>query len=224
MQLRFITRDTKLDVQVGLDVSRTYSETIFPGTFIGADNDFSCTIECDMLFGLARRPQHGDYIKVSFHREADTLHFEARINKVFEDLITHKQQILLTVISDLETTSRRKELRIQVSVPVSLHLANRPIDPNDYVLKGTTLDISNSGICVLSNERLDTSHDNHYVVQLHLPRGSVKYMPMRHMRSGDSPLVQLSREHIFLWNDSISTEEIKEFIYLLFKLRLDGLL
>ena len=161
MQLKFIDSKTRLDIFASSDGSRAYEDKPIEGVFISSDNDFSCVVECDALFGRVRQPLNGDYLKFAIYRGADMYTFEGRISQIKDEY--GQKKLHMMIISDVVKTSRRSAQRIQVSLPMMLHKFNKPIDTDTF--RGTTFDISNTGLCVLSDEKLDIFEGPYFVAE-----------------------------------------------------------
>ena len=223
MQLKFIPDGTRLDVQSAWDGSRAYDEEILLGTFIDSINDLLFILDCPALLGRERPPMEGDFLRFSFYRGAENYTFEGKISciiKKFSETLIH-----VNVISFIEKSSRRKSQRIQVSLPAILYKPDPAQNdkPSEDSYKCTTFDISSTGLCLLSNEKLDLRHGADFFIEIHLPSSEPFMLSAKHVRTGNCPqFVLYNYDHAFILDYDKNYEAVYSLTLKLFELKLEG--
>jgi len=227
MELRFIARGTKLDIQIASDGSRAYGEEALDGTFIDTYNDLLFSFECPELLELKRTPIEGDFLRITFFRGAESYTFEGRLSSGSGSF--DKELLYADAVSPIEKSSRRKSHRIQVNLPATLYKPSPDQEemPGELLLKCTTLDISAEGLCLMSNQKLPPGENSHFIAELQLPgKERPVTLSVRHVRTGNCPqLVQYNHDHAFALDDESSKDgsgKMYELTFDIFKLKLEG--
>jgi len=222
MELRFIDNGTRLDVQAASDGSRSYGDEIYPGKLVSMEDNLSFTMECGALNQLPRELTQGSYLKFTFYRGAEVYTFEGKVNG---SVSKYDDRVLVTAVTPLERSSRRKSQRILINIPVNVYKKdpNQPNGIGNLVCMGTSFDISNTGICVLSDEKLDLRDGTRFIAEFSLHREETFFLTVIHIRTGNSPnLIQFKHDHAFLFDEESEAEKINKMILSLFQYKLEN--
>ena len=223
MQLKFIENGTRLDVQVATDGSRAYTEKNLFGTFVDSKTDLLFLLDCQELLARERTPQEGDFMRFTFFRGAESFTFEGKLISILDDF--GRKLLLVNAVSPIEKSSRRKAQRIQISLPVTLYRPSFTQNdiPGEFSSNLTAFDISSTGICLLSNQKLDLLDGDDFVVELHVPNSIPYLFPAKHIRTGNCPqFVQFNYDHAFSFDDDGNIRKIYNLTLKLFELKLQN--
>ena len=223
MQLRFIDSGTRLDVQAAPSGSRSYEEEIYVGKFSSMEDSTTFTLECNALYERPQKFIQGDYLKFTFFRGSEIYTFEGQINGIISK---YDNRIKVSAVTPLEKSNRRKSNRIQINIPVKIYKKN-PAEPNgagDLVCTGTTFDISNTGICIMSNEKLDLRKSSQFTVEFSLLRFEAPFfLTVNHVRSSAClQFVQFEYDHAFLFDCDNEAEKVNKMTLSLFKYKFES--
>ena len=219
MLLKFIENGTRMDIQVAADSSRDFGEDTVLGTFIGLEAGVvSFSIECDALLNSEQGLEAGNFLRFTFFRGASMYTFEGVVTEVSPPYNT--KRILVDATTLIEISNRRKSHRVEVSVPVNVY--REPPDEQSkeepVMYRGMTMDISDAGLCILSNEKLDLRDGPDFRAEFTLNRSEKFDMPVRHIRTGNSPqFVQYQYDHAFLFDRETDAEKINKMTISLFQ-------
>ena len=219
MQIRFIDYGTRLDIQVAEDISRTYEEEIFPGIFIGMESGIvTFTIESDALLRREKKLEPGNILRFTFFREASMFVFEGRVVEIAPSYSINR--IVVDAMSPIEKSSRRKSHRVMLNIPINIYktIPGRPNETGPIACLGMTFDISDTGICVTSNEKLDLRDGSNFLAEFTLKGSEIFLMPVLHVRTGSCPqLFQYTYDYAFLFDREKDAEKINKMTLSLFQ-------
>ena len=219
MQIRFIDYGTQLDIQVAADSSRSYGEDVYQGIFIGMEEGFvTFSIESDDLLINEQKLEPGNVLKLTFTRDSSIYAFEGKVREV--SLPYKKNRVVLDATSPIEKYSRRKYERVPLSIPITVYKT----DPNKkertglVACTGVTFDISNEGVCVMSNEKLDLRGGSDFLVEFVLKGSDLYLLSAKHTRTGNCPqFVLYAYDYAFVFDREKEGEDINRMILSLFQ-------
>jgi len=217
MEIRFIDDGTKMDIQVFSKKNLHLDEKAFLATFLNSDRGNNFSIECDELYVHANSFAAGCYFEISFFKGAEVNSFRARING--SSLVFGRNAILMTAISPIEKSNRRKTPRIEASFPVNIYHSIGSMS-GELISKETTYDVSNGGINVVTNVKLPIVPNNNYHVEFSIGPGRTFSLVARLLRSGNSPKnLNYRFDHAFIFDYPDGDEKISKLALALFDYR-----
>jgi len=148
------------------------------------------------------------------HDMFDSLNLDSRLNVSFDQgAVVHSfvataqsklrggSQVMLQQLTEIETKERRKfnrdELRISVAIyglPES-NVSSQVHDMSDMAPEFTdvTYDISSGGLCVITNEVLNSRHDPYYLLEFNLTSRDRFIIPSKLVRRSNYPHTKLGK-------------------------------
>ena len=218
MELRFIEEGVKMDIQISAKKNTYIDGKNFLGTFLRSDfgNDFY--VQCDELYVHANTLTPECALNISFFKGAEVAMFRARLSDT--RLLGGRYVLLLTAISPIEKHSRRRSPRIEASFPINIYTGNEV----DLISKETTFDISNGGICVVTNNRLPLKQGETYHLEFSLGPSQIFSLTTRLVRSGNSDQnLNYRFDHAFVFDYPEGDEKTNQLALALFDYRLKNI-
>ncbi|MCL2576302.1 MAG: PilZ domain-containing protein [Defluviitaleaceae bacterium] len=192
MELRFIEDGTKMDIQVFSEKNPHLEEKTYLGTFLGIDRGVDFFVQCDDLYVHSASFSRECFLNISFFKGAEVCIFRARVGGT--ETIRGHFVLVLTAITPIEKHSRRKSPRLEASFPVNIY------DGDELLYKETTSDISNGGLCVVTNLKLSLEQNREYELEFSIGFNQVFKIPAKLVRSGNChQTISYRFDHAFIF-------------------------
>ena len=214
MQLRLVDRYTNMDVQFVSKDQKTVESEIFRGVFLDSDGDADFYFECDDILEDIADRRKNNYLQFSFYKGSDFFSFSGKIDQ--ERKWNGIRAIKVAMLSGIEKSSRRVAHRIEVSIPIEIAFGEMA-----KVYQGTTYDISNNAIGLMSNDEIKSKDmvdltfnllENDFSFKAKMIRGGLNYKS-RHYRY----------DYVFVFEEENDKEEIQKLVLTMFNYRMSFL-
>ena len=199
MELRFLDRGTPLSIEFLTRDLKPLSDEKFTGKFYDMENVMTFFITSDELFKRFDEFDTSCYLRISFQRGTDAYTFTGKLNSTVKK--SRQDLILITATSLLEKSEIRNAPRIEISLPVNIHkiAPGAPNQAGELLLRGSSQDISNTGMCVYSDTYIEKQDGSAYIAEFSITGGKVFYLRAKLMRSERSPVVSYKYAYGFLF-------------------------
>jgi len=183
MELKFVEQGTIMDVQayhnvVGLDNS--YKN--FLCKYIEIYKENLILISCQDMAEDISSLKDGCILVFNFFRGAFGYEFSGRV----AETSLHEGNVVIQVLSTVEKYSRRKSPRVEIITPVNIFAAAEEGEPKGmFISTESTLDISNGGISIVTNnDEINIQKGKAYVLEFLLHKQTFTIFA-RLVHSGD---------------------------------------
>jgi hypothetical protein len=198
MYLKFIDRGTAMRIQ--RTAAGEPSGTVYKASFYDFSADTAFFAESEALYGDFESYGENALLNITFARGDDMYTFTGRAKRALLNRGAH-----LTLIeqwSDIMFQSRRSDDRNEMRVSVRFYglsaedLKNGVFQKRDELpeFAAATFDISAGGLCMVSNEYLDSKYEPYFLAEFMLNSGKNEFLlPVRLIRKGNCPQTALYR-------------------------------
>jgi len=195
MDLGHIERGTKLVIYEEIQ-KRAISDE-HEAVFRSFEENKFVIVQCSWLYDNYDRLSLGAQLNVSYGTD-ETVYFF--MGQAREKLRAHGL-VKIEKLTDVMEKSRRQVDRDEIKVKVSVYgLPEAKVFSDSFDLPSSTpdfsdvsFDISSSGLCVITNTRLSSKHDPHYLVEFSLSEKDRFLLPARVMRKSNYPHTKIGR-------------------------------
>ncbi|MCL2617810.1 MAG: PilZ domain-containing protein [Defluviitaleaceae bacterium] len=171
-------------------------------------------IESKELFTDFADNWQGKLFMFTFYRDAYEYTFWGKLERAAT--VDGHDYVYASVASFIEQKSRRRSLRVELLINITLYKMD-PDAPNrlgPLVGAGVMLDISEGGLCFLSNENFKLDKEQDYIVSFAISSLNTFYMHVMIVRVSDSTQsFQYRYEYAFRYGNTTDKKEIHELAY-----------
>ncbi|MDR3278394.1 MAG: hypothetical protein LBT12_06430 [Oscillospiraceae bacterium] len=198
MYLKFIDRGTAMQIQQA--ASGAPSGTTYKASFYDFSDDTAFFAESEALYKDFEACGENTLFNITFGRGDDMYMFTGRAKRAV--LNRGSYLTLIEQWSDILFQSRRSDDRNEMRVSVRFYglseenMKNGVFQKSDEQAEFTaeTFDISAGGLCMVSNEYLDSKHEPYFLAEFTLNGGKSEFLlPVRLIRKGNCPQTALYR-------------------------------
>ena len=197
---------------------------IFTGKFYDMERNNTFLVDCDDLYSFLGSFRKNEHFEISFVRGASQYTFNAGF--MGTSTVRGRKLLLLIIESTITVSSRRMSPRVELTIPIYLHLRG-PDDQGlgEFVFKGQLNDLSNTGLCLLSNEQIRQKPEEiKFTVLFDLTRDDRFILNAILCRKGNSPQsVQFKYDYGFVFEFDETHEERDRLMTAMFKYKLENI-
>ena len=223
MQLRFIDRNTKMEIEMlaSPNVASETGEETFDGVFVDSEKSTDFFFTCDAIVGNLKEFSADQYWKFSFYRGDQRYAFSGKI--ISAQIQGGREVLLAASTSLLEKNSPQKSPRIIISIPLTVyHAADENEEQTGSIFcTGKMIDVSSGGISFITQSSIEVKREQQYIAEFTIS-GSRFRMPITFIRSWAAAHAYKETNHSFMFSKDVCPEEVKRLTVALFEYRLKG--
>lgn len=197
MQIKFIEKGTALFVYEKADDQNL--DAICETKFFDIKDETTFYAEGMEFHSRFSKLREYDRLKIIFLRGPNMYEFFGKVTGVAKSGGAYLT--LIEQLTGMVATSRRRYSREELEIDVRLYgisqddlqSGNLKKADNDIEFNGVTLDIGSGGLCVVSNNRLDSAYEPFFLVEFTLNRKDEFLLPAKLVRKGSCPQTVLYR-------------------------------
>ncbi len=224
MDLSFIDNGTNLKISpetLNDNIKQSY-EAIFHDT-ISATSFF---IESEEFHNDYNKLLANKYINITFFRNSKIYAFKGKAEKA--ETKNGKYLVMVSQLSPIDVATRRQSPRHEILIQINIYSATENIldpealnRPEQFLFTAQLFDISNEGLCVLTDRNINPDKEKFYFLEFTLNKTEKFILPARLIRKGDCrQSVQFKYDYGFLFDFSHNPAEKQRLVDSIFSHKL----
>jgi len=217
MNLRLLEKGTPLSIELLTHDLKPLADEKFMGKFYDMEKGLTFLITSDELFERFNEFDPSCYLKITYQRGSDEYTFTGKLSSAVEK--SRDPLILITATSPIKKIELRQAPRIEISLPVNIYkVAPCAVSRvGDLLLKGSSMNISNIGMCILSDISIEEQGGSEFIAEFSIIRSRVFFLRAKLMRRGQSPLISYKYMYGFLFEYDNNSDEKYNLTVAMFK-------